>query len=75
MSDYNVCQTSKIWAALYEHQHHPGGIDALFDYVTKIYGIMPVYTITNDQTTYNLTGYRVIDETKHNLFLLKYGNV
>ena len=75
MSNYNVCQTSKIWAAIDEHKHHPGGIDELFNHMTKLYGVKPVYTLTYDQEdkpTYNLTGYEVVNHDKHNLFLLKY---
>ena len=79
MSDipYNILQTGKIWAALNEHQHHPGGISDLFDYVNKMYGINPIFTITYDdegKATYNLTGYEVVDHGKHGLFLLKYSN-
>lgn len=68
-------RTGEIWDALYEHQHYPGGIENLFNYITKLYGVKPVYTLTYDQegkSNYNLTGYEVIDEDKHNLFLLKY---
>lgn len=69
--------THEIWDALNEHQHHPGGIDALFDHITKLYGVKAVYTLTYDQEskpTYNLTGYEVVDKDKHSLFLLKYSH-
>lgn len=79
MSDTTIYyySTSKIWAALYEHQHRPGSVDDLFNYMTKLYGVKPVYTLTYDQEgkpTYNLSGYEVVDTDKHNLFLLKYSN-
>ena len=79
MSDipYNILQTGKIWAALNEHQHHPGSVDDLFDYMTKLYGVKPIYTLTYDQESkpcYNLSGYEVVDLSKHGLFLLKYGD-
>lgn len=67
--------TSTIWAAIKEHQHHPGNSDELFEHITKLYGIKADYNISTDsegKMCYNLTGYTVVDERKHNMFLLKY---
>ena len=68
-------ETSMIWAALNEHQDHPGSISDLYDHVADVYGVRPVDTITYDQDgreTHNLMGYEVVDARKHNLFVIKY---
>ena len=64
-----------IWDALNEHKDRPGSISDLFDYLADVYGARPVATITYDENgreTHNLVGYEVVDERKHNLFVIKY---